>query len=175
MAAIRKYFCDCMIDRVRDLMRSGVIKPQEKPIWYDVYGAFPPKREPLHVKSLIRPCTKKDDTVPEIFYGEDAVRARFFVLYGMGPRPFDLSKSNFVSTCQRFVEKYTEFKSYSELDDATAFEETGKALLTDGIVLRRRGAPSVRDLQPEHFLNSPVLVQQLVYVKVYFQNFIYTY
>uniref|UniRef100_A0A3Q3WCG3 Small ribosomal subunit protein mS23 n=1 Tax=Mola mola TaxID=94237 RepID=A0A3Q3WCG3_MOLML len=142
---------------VRDLMRSGVIKPQEKPIWYDVYGAFPPKREPLHVKSLIRPCTKKDDTVPEIFYGEDAVRARFFVLYGMGPRPFDLSKSNFVSTCQRFVEKYTEFKSYSELDDATAFEETGKALLTDGIVLRRRGAPSVRDLQPEHFLNSPVL------------------
>lgn len=78
------------------------------------------------------------------------------------------------SSC-RFVEKYTEFKSYSELDDATAFEETGKALLTDGIVLRRRGAPSVRGLQPEHFLNSPVLVQQLVYVKVYFQNFIYTY
>lgn len=49
------------------------------------------------------------------------------------------------SSC-RFVEKYTEIKSSSDLDDAAAFEETGKALLTEGIVLRRRGVPSVRGL-----------------------------
>lgn len=28
---------------------------------------------------------------------------KFYEQYGMGPRPFDLSKSNFVSTCQRYV------------------------------------------------------------------------
>ena len=67
--------CDDLINRVRDLMRSGVIKPTEKPIWYDVYQAFPPKRDPLHVKPSTRLSTKKQETVPEIFYREDVIRA----------------------------------------------------------------------------------------------------
>lgn len=46
----------------------------------------------------------------------------------------------------RFVDKYTELANHSELDDSALFEETGKALLTEGIVLRRRGAPPVRVL-----------------------------
>ncbi|KAI3354713.1 hypothetical protein L3Q82_019201 [Scortum barcoo] len=135
-----------MIGRVRDLMRSGVIKQPEKPIWYDVYVAFPPKRDPLHVKPHTRPCTKKQETVPDIFYREDEVRAKFYEQYGMGSWPFDLSKSNFVSPCQRFVDKYTELKSHSELDNSSVFEETGKALLKDGIMLRRRGTTRVRVL-----------------------------
>lgn len=43
----------------------------------------------------------------------------------------------------RFVDKYTELKSRGELDDDALFEETAKALLEDGITLRRRGAPIV--------------------------------
>lgn len=64
-----------MIYRVRDLMRSGVLKKADKPIWYDVYEAFPPKREPLYVKQHSRVFTSKQDTVPEIFYREDEIRA----------------------------------------------------------------------------------------------------
>lgn len=64
-----------LTDRVRDLMHSGVMKPQEKPIWYDVYQAFPPKKEPVYVKPLRRTSTRKQDAVPEIFYTEDEVRA----------------------------------------------------------------------------------------------------
>lgn len=140
MAGSRLERFGTVFTRVRDLMRSGVIKPAEKPIWYDVYEAFPPKRDPLYVKPHTRPYTKKQEAVPEIFYREDEARARFYEQYGKGPRPLDLSKSNFVSTCQRFVDKYIELKSHSELDDSALFEETGKALLTEGIVLRRRGA-----------------------------------
>lgn len=66
---------DYVIYRVRDLMRSGVLKLSEKPIWYDVYGAFPPKRDPLHLKPHTRPCIMKQNTVWEIFYKEDEVRA----------------------------------------------------------------------------------------------------
>lgn len=66
---------DCVIDRVRDLMHSGVIKAQDRPIWYDVYKAFPPKRDPLYVKPFSRAPTKKQDSVPEIFYKEDEIRA----------------------------------------------------------------------------------------------------
>ncbi|TDH14732.1 hypothetical protein EPR50_G00023380 [Perca flavescens] len=143
MAGSRLERFGTVFTRVRDLMRSGVIKPSEKPIWYDVYEAFPPKRDPLHVKPHTRPSTKKQETVPEIFYREDEARAKFYEHYGTGPRPFDLSKSSFVSTCQRFVDKYTELQSRSELDGSALFEETGKALLSEGIVLRRRGAPPV--------------------------------
>lgn len=144
MAGSRLERVGTVFTRVRDLMRSGVIKQTEKPIWYDVYEAFPPKRDPLYVKPHTRPCTKKKkETVPEIFYREDEARAKFYEQYGTGPRPFDLSKSNFVSTCQRFVDKYTELSSHSELDDSALFEEAGKALLREGIVLRRRGAPPV--------------------------------
>ncbi|XP_075931577.1 small ribosomal subunit protein mS23 isoform X1 [Anarhichas minor] len=147
MAGSRLERFGTVFTRVRDLMRSGVIKPSEKPIWYDVYEAFPPKRDPLYVKPHTRPCTNKQEAVPEIFYREDEVRAlpfrKFYVQYGTGPRPLDLAKSNFVSTCQRFVDKYTELKSHGELEDSALFEETGKALLTDGIMLRRRGAPPV--------------------------------
>lgn len=63
-----------MINRVRDLIRSGVIKPKEKPLWYDVYKTFPPKRAPLHVKPVTSPSAKKQETVPEIFYSEDKIR-----------------------------------------------------------------------------------------------------
>ncbi|XP_038548153.1 28S ribosomal protein S23, mitochondrial isoform X1 [Micropterus salmoides] len=142
MAGSRLERVGTVFTRVRDLMRSGVVKPTEKPVWYDVYAAFPPKRDQLHLKPHIRPWTKQE-TVPEIFYREDGVRAKFYEQYGTGPRPIDLSKSNFVSACQRFVDKYTELQSNSELGETALFEETGKALLTDGIVLRRRGIPPV--------------------------------
>ncbi|XP_026220243.1 28S ribosomal protein S23, mitochondrial [Anabas testudineus] len=143
MAGSRLEKFGTVFTRVRDLMRSGVIKPTEKPIWYDVYKAFPPKRTPLYVKPHNRAGTKKQETVPDIFYREDEVRAKFYEQYWAGARPLDLSRSNFVSTCQRFVDKYMELKRHSELDDAALFEETGKALLRDGVVLKRRGGPLV--------------------------------
>ncbi|XP_034556871.1 28S ribosomal protein S23, mitochondrial [Notolabrus celidotus] len=142
MAGSRLERFGTVFTRVRDLMRSGVIKPSEKPVWFDVYRAFPPKREPLHVKPQLRSWSKKQEAVPEIFYREDQVRAKFYELYVPG-RPFDLCRSSFVSTCQRFVEKHSELQSRGEVQDSTLFEETGKALLADGIMLRRRGDPPV--------------------------------
>ncbi|XP_029302222.1 small ribosomal subunit protein mS23 [Cottoperca gobio] len=140
MAGSRLERFGTVFTRVRDLIRAGIIKPSQKPIWYDVYEAFPPKREPLYVKPHTRTCTKKRDTVPEIFYKEDEVRAKFYEQYGMGPRAFMLSSTSFVSVSQRFIDKYTELKSNSELDDSALFEETGKALLAEGINLRRKEA-----------------------------------
>ncbi|CAG6007324.1 small ribosomal subunit protein mS23 [Menidia menidia] len=143
MAGSRLEKFGTVFTRVRDLMRSGVIKPHEKPIWFDVYMAFPPKRNPLYVKKQTRRYGAVEDAVPEIFYTEDKVRARFYELYGTGSRPLDLSKSNFVSTCERFVVKYAELKDSSELSDSALFEETAKALLKEGVILRQRGVAQV--------------------------------
>lgn len=51
------------------LLESGAIKSQDKPIWYDVYKAFPPSVEP---KMREPPADQK---VIEIFYPEDIIRA----------------------------------------------------------------------------------------------------
>ncbi|CAJ1065898.1 S ribosomal protein S23%2C mitochondrial [Xyrichtys novacula] len=142
MAGSRLERFGTVFSRVRDLLRSGVVKHSEKPIWYDVYTAFPPNRDPLYVKPLHKCQPQKKDTVPEIFYKEDAIRAKFYEVYAPG-RPFELSKSSFVSTSQKFVNKYTELQSQGEFKDSVLFEETGKALLAEGIVLRRRGDPLV--------------------------------
>ncbi|KAK1784368.1 hypothetical protein P4O66_003259 [Electrophorus voltai] len=75
------FFPFLALPRVRDLMRSGVLQQTEKPVWFDVYTAFPPLREPVYVRPVrpVRPVriVRMDakDTVPEILYKEDEIRA----------------------------------------------------------------------------------------------------
>lgn len=45
------------------------MKTEDKPIWYDVYAAFPPKLEPRFDR------TAPNIPVRNIFYAEDVVRA----------------------------------------------------------------------------------------------------
>ncbi|XP_029423969.1 28S ribosomal protein S23, mitochondrial isoform X3 [Nannospalax galili] len=117
-------------------MRAGVLK--EKPLWYDVYKAFPPLREPVFQKPNLR-YGKAKATIQDIFYHEDRIRAKFFSAYGSGPKAFDLFNPNFKSTCERFVEKYIELQNLGETNEEKLFVETGKALLAEGIILRRIG------------------------------------
>ncbi|XP_018102476.1 28S ribosomal protein S23, mitochondrial-like [Xenopus laevis] len=148
MAGSRLEKLGTVFSRVRDLLRAGIIKQNEKPVWYDVYAAFPPKRDPLYEKPLRRKRITSDN-VPSILYKEDIIRATFFEAYGNGPRAFELSRTNFKSTCQRFVEKYAELQKNGEMDENKLFEETGKALLAEGIILRRKGTPGVRPQHPQ--------------------------
>ncbi|XP_062887315.1 28S ribosomal protein S23, mitochondrial isoform X1 [Mobula hypostoma] len=136
MAGSRLEKFGSVFTRVRDLLRSGVLKESEKPIWYDVYATFPPKREPIYRKPRER-FGKAQDPVQEIFYQEDVIRAKFYKVYGNGPRAFDLARSNFVSTCQRFVEKYQALEAEGETDEEKLFEGASRALLAEGIILRR--------------------------------------
>ncbi|KAK4812426.1 hypothetical protein QYF61_024081 [Mycteria americana] len=147
-----------VFSRTRNLLRIGVI---QKPLWFDVYAAFPPLREPVYRRPRPR-YGKVTDVVPPIFYQEDEVRARFYRIYGSGPRPFDLSQSNYKSTCQRFVEKFNELKEEGKIDEEKLFEETGKALLASGIILQRRGTDKVaqqRDHQDVETRDSALHLQ----------------
>ncbi|XP_056362772.1 28S ribosomal protein S23, mitochondrial [Oenanthe melanoleuca] len=126
-----------VFSRTRSLVRIGLLR---KPLWLDVYAAFPPLREPLY--RVPRPRRGPDPIAP-VFYREDTVRARFYQVYGNGPKPFDLTQLNFKSTCQRFVEKYNELKEEGKIEEEKLFEETGKALLASGILLQRRGVDKV--------------------------------
>lgn len=159
MAGSRLEKFGTVFTRVRDLMRAGVIKQEHKPIWFDVYAAFPPKREPLYEKPLRRVRKQTEDSVPEIFYKEDQIRAKFFEMYGNGPRAFELLKPNFVSPCQKFVTKYNELESRGDVKPETLFEETAKALLAEGVLLRKRGGGAAAQVATES--RDPLLNMKL--------------
>ncbi|KAM3934575.1 small ribosomal subunit protein mS23 isoform 1-T2 [Leptodactylus fuscus] len=156
MAGSRLEKLGTVFTRTRDLMRAGVIKQNEKPIWYDVYATFPPKREPTYEKPLNR-RNKMPDNVPAILYSEDVIRAKFYETYG-NTGLFHLYRKNFRSICQRFVETYTELQKAGEVSEDKLFEETSKALLAEGIILRRAGVSvrqsSVPESQPEATVKS---------------------
>ncbi|XP_040857118.1 28S ribosomal protein S23, mitochondrial isoform X1 [Ochotona curzoniae] len=136
MAGSRLETVGSVFSRTRDLMRAGVLK--KKPLWFDVYDAFPPLREPVFRRPRLR-YGKARAPVQDILYHEDRVRAKFYSAYGSGPKAFDLLNPNFKSTCQRFVEKYNELRELGETDEEKLFVETGKALLAEGVILRRVG------------------------------------
>lgn len=62
---IFKYF----IYRVTSLIKGGAMKSDDKPLWYVIYEAFPPKQEPRYD----RPAPNID--IKDIFYTEDVLRA----------------------------------------------------------------------------------------------------
>uniref|UniRef100_UPI00358E9413 small ribosomal subunit protein mS23 isoform X2 n=1 Tax=Myxine glutinosa TaxID=7769 RepID=UPI00358E9413 len=132
----RMYKVGSIYSRIQGLMRAGVLKYENRPLWFDVYKAFPPECEPLYQK---RPLDEDKDDVREILYPEDEIRAIFFATYGNGPKAYDLTNPKFVSSCQRFVNKYQELEKAGEHSTDTLFEVTIRALLTEGVLLRRRG------------------------------------
>ncbi|XP_067570247.1 small ribosomal subunit protein mS23 [Pseudorca crassidens] len=136
MAGSRLETVGSIFSRTRDLMRAGVLK--EKPLWFDIYNAFPPLREPVFRRPHLR-YGKAKAHIQDIFYHEDRIRAKFYSTYGSGPKAFDLFNPNFKSTCQRFVEKYIELQELGETDEEKLFVEAGKALLAEGVILRRVG------------------------------------
>ncbi|XP_062968451.1 small ribosomal subunit protein mS23 isoform X1 [Cynocephalus volans] len=136
MAGSRVETVGSVFSRTRNLIRAGVLK--EKPLWYDVYNAFPPLKEPVFRRPRLR-YGKAKASIQDILYYEDRIRAKFYSAYGSGQKAFDLFNPNFKSTCQRFVEKYIELQKLGETDEEKLFVETGKALLAEGVILRRIG------------------------------------
>ncbi|XP_071303910.1 small ribosomal subunit protein mS23 isoform X2 [Agelaius tricolor] len=129
-----------VFSRARNLVRIGLLR---KPLWLDVYAAFPPLREPVY--RVPRPRYGSGDPIGAVFYREDTVRAQ-------GTRASPECKTATLQS--RFVEKYNELKEEGKIEEEKLFEETGKALLASGILLQRRGVdkgagPRDAALQPQ--------------------------
>ncbi|KAJ7308897.1 hypothetical protein JRQ81_008172 [Phrynocephalus forsythii] len=114
----------------------------KKPIWYEVYAAFPPLVDTTYQDAKPEDDNKEDPIRP-ILYPEDKIRAKFYRVYGNGPRAFVLSRLNFKSPCQRFVEKYNRLQQRGEVDEDKLFEETAKALMAEGLLLQKQAAKNL--------------------------------
>ncbi|XP_046648587.1 probable 28S ribosomal protein S23, mitochondrial [Daphnia pulicaria] len=119
MASSRLERIGTIYTRVRGLLRSGAMKQEDKPVWYDVYEAFPPKIEPFHGRKV------PDMAVRNILYPEDIIRAKFYERYGSSGQ---ISLTNkYPTPCQNFLDKYREMeKDYA--DENELFEAVVKVL-----------------------------------------------
>ncbi|XP_001606448.1 28S ribosomal protein S23, mitochondrial [Nasonia vitripennis] len=71
MAQSRLEKVGTIYSRLTSLIKSGGIPEENKPIWLDLYKAFPPKYEPTFSRPASGPPVRK------IFYTEDLIRAQF--------------------------------------------------------------------------------------------------
>uniref|UniRef100_A0A915BH13 Small ribosomal subunit protein mS23 n=1 Tax=Parascaris univalens TaxID=6257 RepID=A0A915BH13_PARUN len=112
--------CGSIFFRVTGLIRAGHLKWEQRPLWYDVYVAVPPLREPVWDAKF----PKENEPVQKIFYEEDILRARFYKRYrSVGAISIENSKSKSIS--QLFIEQYNvEREQNPEMDDDELFQKT---------------------------------------------------
>ncbi|KAK2578567.1 hypothetical protein KPH14_012213 [Odynerus spinipes] len=103
--------------RVSSLLRAGAMNDADKPLWYVVYEAFPPKYEPRY-----------DRVVPKIqikgiYYEEDIIRARFHKdCTKLGVTDL-LKHKNYQSQTQKFLDEYNDLRKVN-LSKDVAYEQT---------------------------------------------------
>ncbi|XP_023293545.2 probable 28S ribosomal protein S23, mitochondrial [Lucilia cuprina] len=122
MAQSRLEKIGTIFTRVTGLLRSGAMKPEDKPIWYDLYEAFPPKLEPR----FDRPAPK-DLPIRNIFYEEDVARAKFHKTMKQ-QEMINLFDRKRETQSQHFIKIYQGLKSQGALDEEKIFETSVELL-----------------------------------------------
>lgn len=92
------------------------MKPENKPLWYDVYEAFPPRTPP----QAMRPVT--DEPVRTILYPEDQVRAMLSEYFGNNIGTLNLKDDEHESEFEKLVNEYQGIrKERQELSEEEIF------------------------------------------------------
>ncbi|EDW03219.1 probable 28S ribosomal protein S23, mitochondrial [Drosophila grimshawi] len=115
MAQSRLEKIGTIFSRVQGLLRGGAMKTEDKPIWYDIYAAFPPKLEPR----FDRPAVNMP--VRNIFYAEDVVRAKLHK-HNKPQETISLFDQKRATQSQQFIQIYEQLKSQGALDDQRIYE-----------------------------------------------------
>ncbi|XP_038104412.1 probable 28S ribosomal protein S23, mitochondrial [Culex quinquefasciatus] len=110
-----------IVTRTQGLLRSGAMKWDDRPLWYDVVTAFPPKEEPRYD----RPAPNV--AVRPIFYAEDKVRAKF-QSSNRTQYISNMSDLRNKTPTQHFIEIHQKLAGQGALDSERVFE-TAQELL----------------------------------------------
>ncbi|XP_015518314.1 small ribosomal subunit protein mS23 isoform X1 [Neodiprion pinetum] len=112
--------------RTSGLLRSGAMKEEDKPLWFDIYEAFQPKDEPRFDRPI------STGNIREIFYEEDVIRAKFHKDHPSLPF-VHLNDTSRLSQTQKFIATYQELSKEggvqkSELYKAAVSQVIGQAV-----------------------------------------------
>ncbi|CAK1547301.1 unnamed protein product [Leptosia nina] len=103
MATSRLERIGTIFTRAEGLLKRGAVKPDDRPIWFDVYRAFPPITEPKFARP--KPESKP---VRQILYKEDVVRAKFHAQgHGIG---FNMLSPYGETQTKRLIMKYEQLQ-----------------------------------------------------------------
>ncbi|XP_062589818.1 small ribosomal subunit protein mS23-like [Saccostrea cucullata] len=105
MASSRGQFLGTIYKRTQGLIRSGALRREKIPIWYNVYEAFPP----LDTFDAERKEPDISSRIKRINYPEDLIRIKFYDEYST-PEVVNL-ESNVDTLSQKFAKCYIAKKS----------------------------------------------------------------
>ncbi|XP_065076159.1 small ribosomal subunit protein mS23 [Ochlerotatus camptorhynchus] len=123
MASSRLEKIGTIVSRTQGLLRSGAMKWDDRPLWYDIVKAFPPKEEPR----FDRPAPNV--SVKPIFYPEDIIRSKFHK-QNRNQYVTNLADTRNKTATQHFVEIYQNLQQQGALDEEKVFE-TAQELLDE--------------------------------------------
>ncbi|XP_030754354.1 probable 28S ribosomal protein S23, mitochondrial [Sitophilus oryzae] len=124
MAGSRLEKVGTIYTRVSGLIQSKALNWQDRPLWYDVYEAFPPNEEPRFDRPAPNIQLKK------IFYKEDKIRAMF---HRNNKRIGAINLLGHGKTLtQRFID------TYLELESRCGKDATEEQLYTEAIHILNR-------------------------------------
>ncbi|XP_022908682.2 small ribosomal subunit protein mS23 [Onthophagus taurus] len=109
--------------RAKGLIDSGARNWVDRPLWFDVYEAFPPKEEPRFDKKVPKCELKK------IFYQEDEIRSLFHQ-NNKQIGTVTLNNLKYKTITQQFIDKFKEIENqYGEgVDKKKIYVEAVEAL-----------------------------------------------
>jgi len=123
-----------IFNRVSGLIRSGQLKWEDRPLWYDIYAAFPPFEEP--VWDLKMP--KRDEPVRKIYYKEDVIRAKFYNKFRSAGIT-QIENPARPTVCQQFIQQYEqELKENPDLSEEELFNKAVAVLEENGVMRTRK-------------------------------------
>nr|UAM96083.1 ribosomal protein L23 [Hippodamia variegata] len=135
MAASRLEKIGTIHSRTLGLIKNGAKRWEDRPLWFDVYEAFPPKEEPTYARPA--PNLK----LKNIFYKEDQIRALFHKrnkYLGIT----NISNSNTKTLTQKFIENYRKIEEkYAET------EKSQEDIYSEAIELLRREKDVQQDIE----------------------------
>nr|CAI5823206.1 unnamed protein product [Callosobruchus analis] len=99
MAGSRLERIGTIYSRTTGLLQSGALNWADRPLWYDIYEAFPPKEEPRYD----RPAPNMK--LKQIFYKEDKIRA-IFHRNNKQIGATNMFNTTFKTLTQRFIDTY---------------------------------------------------------------------
>lgn len=88
MAQARLERIGTVFSRVQALLKGGAMKKEDRPLWYVIYQAFPPKYNPTFAQKTI------DVPIRPIIYEEDHIRAKLHKYCKEELPAIDLSKQS---------------------------------------------------------------------------------
>ncbi|XP_072931870.1 small ribosomal subunit protein mS23 isoform X1 [Epargyreus clarus] len=105
MATSRLERIGTIFTRAEGLLKRGAMKPDDRPLWFDVYKAFPPIIEPKFARPKV-----ENTTIRPILYKEDVVRAKFHAS-GHGFAAMNMQNPSGETQIKKLMQQYEKLKT----------------------------------------------------------------